>query len=68
MLSLSVALDRKQRERVAIILTNVGTVAFGGIVIGYFVSPTPISFRMFFLGFVFSVVCFIIATVFDKER
>jgi hypothetical protein len=62
-----VRLDRKQKENVAKILINVGTVTFTGLVIGRFVTAQQGGIGVFLSGLLFSIVCFVIAILVDKE-
>ena len=60
-------LDKKQKENIAKILINVGTVTFTGLVIGRVVSLQQSSLGIFLSGLLFSILCFAIAVLIDRE-
>jgi hypothetical protein len=62
-----VRLDKKQRENLAKILIYIGTVTFTGLVIGRFVSVQQTGIGVFLSGLLFSIVCFVIAILVDRE-
>ena len=59
-------LTPKQLETVAKIFINIGTLSFGGLVIGKFISPDRIPWDVFISGLIFSIVLFIFAIIIDK--
>ena len=61
-------LDKKQRENLAKILINVGTAAFIGLVVGRFVSPEKVSTTDMLWGVFFSITCFIVVLLIDREE
>jgi hypothetical protein len=60
-------LDKKQRENISKILINIGTVTFTGLVIGRFVAAQQTGIGVFLSGLFFSIVCFVIAILIDRE-
>ena len=60
-------LDKRQKENVGKILINIGTVTFTGLVIGRFVSAQQSGVGVFLSGLLFSIVCFVIAILVDRE-
>ncbi len=60
-------LDKKQRENVGKILINIGTVTFTGLVIGRFVAAQQTGIGVFLSGLLFSILCFAIAILVDRE-
>jgi hypothetical protein len=63
-----VRLDKKQKENLAKILTNVGTAGFVGLVVGRFVSPEKVATADMLWGVVFSIICFITVLLIDREE
>jgi len=59
-------LSQKQLETIAKIFINLGTLSFGGLVIGKFISPKVIPWDVFVSGVVFSIVLFFFAIIIDK--
>ncbi len=61
-------MDKEQRKTLVTVLIELGKFTTGGLVIGYFVSPRPISSFTAILGFVFALVCFALAVLISKEQ
>ena len=59
-------LSAKQLETVTKIFVNVGTLSFGGLVVGKFISPNMIPWYAFVSGLVFSVALFCFAVIIAK--
>jgi len=59
-------LTPKQLENISKILINVGTLSFGALVIGKFISTIIIPWHVFLWGLVFSVTTFFWAIIIDK--
>ncbi len=59
-------LTNKQKENSTKILINLGSIIFGGVVIGYFVSDSKISTQAFFVGTFVVAMCFFVALTTDK--
>lgn len=57
----------KQKENLAKILINTGSLSFGGIVLGYFISTDNITISELISGMIFSLFCFTTAILIDKE-
>jgi hypothetical protein len=62
-----VRLDKKRKENLAKILINIGTVTFTGLVIGRFVAAQQTGSSVFLSGLLFSILCFAIAILVDRE-
>ncbi|MEA3416669.1 MAG: hypothetical protein U9R02_11045 [Thermodesulfobacteriota bacterium] len=56
----------KQIENIGKILINLGTISFGALVIGKFVSAIIIPWYVFLFGLVFSIIMFFWAIIIDK--
>lgn len=56
----------KQIENIGKILINLGTISFGVLVIGKFVSAIIIPWYVFLFGLVFSIIMFFWAIIIDK--
>jgi len=59
-------LTTKQLENISKILINVGTLSFGALVIGKFISTVIIPWYLFLCGLVFSITMFFWAIIIDK--
>ena len=59
-------LTPKQLENICKIFINLGTLSFGAMVIGKFVSNVTIPWHVFLSGLIFSVTMFILAIIIDK--
>ena len=60
-------MDKERRKTLVTILIEVGKFTTGGLVIGYFVAPRPISSLTAILGFLFALMCFAAAVLISKE-
>lgn len=60
------ALSHKQKENVAKIFINIGSITFGGVVLGFFVSDNKISEAEFLYGIVGVILSFFISIFIDK--
>jgi hypothetical protein len=56
----------KQLENIAKIFINLGTLSFGAMVIGKFVSTIIIPWHVFLSGLLFSMAMFFLAIIIDK--
>ena len=56
----------KQLENIGKIFINLGTLSFGAMVIGKFVSTIIIPWHVFLSGLVFSMAMFFLAIIIDK--
>ena len=59
-------LTPKQLQNIGRIFINLGTLSFGAMVIGKFVSTITIPWHVFFSGLIFSLVMFLSAIIIDK--
>jgi len=59
-------LTPKQLENICRIFINLGTLSFGAMVIGKFISTVTIPWHVFLSGLVFSVAMFFLAIIIDK--
>ena len=59
-------LTPKQKENLTKIVINLGSIIFGGVIIGYFVSDSKISTDTFLFGTVVFFMCFLFALTIDK--
>ena len=59
-------LTPKQLENIGKIFMNLGTLSFGAMVIGKFVSTITIPWHVFLAGLVFSITMFFSAIIVDK--
>ena len=59
-------LTSKQKENMAKILINIGSITFAGLGIGFF-SSALITFAEFVSGSIFTLFCFYSAIKIDKE-
>ena len=59
-------LTPKQIENISKILINLGTLSFGALVIGKFISAIIIPWHLFLFGLVFSIIMFFWAIIIDK--
>ncbi len=60
--------DRKQKENLVKILINLGTASFVGLVVGRFVSPEKVSLLDLVWGILFSLVCFVVVLLIEREK
>jgi len=60
------ALSQKQKENSVKILINTGSITFGGVVLGYFVSENKISEMEFVAGIIVVILCNLYAITIDK--
>ncbi len=60
--------DRKQKENLVKILTNLDAASFVGLVGGRFVSPEKVSLLDLVWGMPFSTVCFIVVLLIEREK
>jgi len=58
--------SKKQRENLAKVLINIGSITFAGLGIGFF-STNLISTRGFIFGIIFAIFSFFLAIKIDKE-
>lgn len=56
----------KQKENIAKIFINLGSITFAGVVLGYFVSENKITEREFIIGIIGVVICYFISIFIDK--
>ncbi len=61
-------MDKERRKTLVTVLIEVGKFTTVGLVIGYFVSPRPITSLTAILGAVFAMVCFTLAVLLSKEQ
>ena len=61
-------LDKKQKENLAKIFTNVGTATFIALVIGRVVSPEKVGITDMLWGVFFSIICFVTVLLIDREE
>jgi len=61
-------MDKERRKTLVTVFIEVGKFTTVGLVIGYFVSPRPISPWTAILGAVFALVCFAFAILISKEQ
>jgi len=59
-------LDKNQRKELAKALYDVGKLSFSGLVLGQLIGKELI-FRTFIFGLIFVAICFIIATILNRE-
>ena len=59
-------LTPKQLENIGKIFINMGTLSFGAIVIGKFVSTIEIPWHLFLSGLIFSIAMFFFGVIIDK--
>ncbi|MBI2967791.1 MAG: hypothetical protein HYY40_08255 [Bacteroidetes bacterium] len=59
-------LTPKQKDNLTKIFITLGSIIFGGVVIGYFVSDSKISTTAFFIGTIVVLICFYGALITDK--
>jgi len=61
-------MDKERRKTLVTVLIEIGKFTTGGLVIGYFVSPRPISLPTAFWGAVLALACFVFAVLVSKEQ
>jgi len=59
-------LSQKQKENIAKIFINTGSITFGGVVLGYFVSDNKITEIEFIVGIVSVALSYLGSILIDK--
>ena len=54
-----IVMTQKQKENIAKIFTNVGSIIFAGVVLRYFIPGENIGIRELLFGSLFVVICFV---------
>jgi amino acid transporter len=61
-------MDKERRKTLITVLIEIGKFTTGGLVIGYFVSPRPISETAAIWGAILALACFALAVLVSKEQ
>ena len=61
-------MDKERRKTLVTILIEVGKFTTGGLVVGYFVAPRPISAFVAIGGAAFALACFTWAVFIAREQ
>ena len=61
-------MDKERRKTLVTVLIELGKFTTGGLVIGYFVSPRPISETAAIWGAILALACFAFAVLVSKEQ
>ncbi len=66
-ISITMRLDKSQRKELAKALYDVGKLTLTGLVLGQLIGKT-LAISTFILGLMSFIVCFVIATILNKEE
>ena len=57
---------QKEKENIAKIFINTGSITFAGVVLGYFVSENKITEREFIIGIIGMILAYLISIFIEK--